>query len=143
MIKYNSREAGQEAENREKQMFEILRRYKSVIYRSRLTEAGQMLRLLYVLLYSLPGGEQGSTTRTFSPAPSAVARGIIHFSASVSPLLPIGHPGPGRIHITNSLSARLQDPQNTRDRLEQAACSALHPSILLSARRTAGEGGTR
>lgn len=102
-----------------------------------------MMRLLYVLLYSLPGGEQGSTMWTFSPAPPAVARGIIHFPASVSPSLPIGHPGPGKIHITNSFSARLQDPQNTRDRLEQAACSALHPSVLLSARRTAGEGGAR
>lgn len=64
-------------------------------------------------------------------------------SASVSPLLAIGHPGPRKIHITNSLPARLQNPQNTRDRLEHSARSALHRSILLSARRAAGEGGAQ
>lgn len=66
LIKYNSREAGQEAEDKEKQMFEILCRYSSIICWLRFMESGQIMRFLYMLLYSFPGGKQRSTTQTLS-----------------------------------------------------------------------------
>lgn len=124
LIKCTSGEAGQEAGNREKQMFEGLCGYNNVTCWLRLSEPGQMVRLLYKLLYSLPGERLGSTTQMFSPALSAVALTSPNLPASVSPLLPIGHPGTFKSHSPHPPGCKIPKTQEADSSTHSVLCSA-------------------
>lgn len=54
----------------------------------------------------------------FSPVHLLLSDTSPSLSASVSPLLSTGYPGPRKIHTANSLPARLRDPQNTREKFK-------------------------